>query len=293
MRRRRNWRSGCDTTMTIEAEVGARGRGDAVAYHEQLPAVGARPWLHRAWSVQTLAAVDDFIVVPDGCVDVLFSPQTGLQLVGTMSVAQTFALPAAAAVTGVRLRPGAAALWLRCDLSELTDRQVDLAAVLGRSLRRLEARMLEASTAAERRALLSVALSGWLSAAWDGGRPQDRGLLRALAAMDHLGAERVDELAAQCGLSPRQFQRRCLALAGLPPKRLLRVRRVLRALWQHARHGTGWASAAAEAGFADQAHFSRDFTRLIGCSPGRYAQRGGDVRFVQARPANAPVECDP
>jgi AraC-like DNA-binding protein len=36
-------------------------------------------------------------------------------------------------------------------------------------------------------------------------------------------------------------------------------------------HGNSIADAAAEAGFADQSHLTRAFTRQFGISPGRYA----------------------
>jgi AraC-like DNA-binding protein len=35
---------------------------------------------------------------------------------------------------------------------------------------------------------------------------------------------------------------------------------------------TDWAELAADLGFADQAHFTRDFTTAIGTSPARYAR---------------------
>jgi AraC-like DNA-binding protein len=36
--------------------------------------------------------------------------------------------------------------------------------------------------------------------------------------------------------------------------------------------GVDWAALSAELGYADQAHFTRDFSRVIGISPAQYAR---------------------
>ncbi|GAA0911687.1 hypothetical protein GCM10009558_099650 [Virgisporangium aurantiacum] len=37
--------------------------------------------------------------------------------------------------------------------------------------------------------------------------------------------------------------------------------------------GVDWAATAAELGYADQAHLTRDFTKLVGEPPTAYAER--------------------
>jgi transcriptional regulator GlxA family with amidase domain len=87
-------------------------------------------------------------------------------------------------------------------------------------------------------------------------------------------AERVDELASSLGFSERQLRRRFLAAVGYGPKMLQRVLRLRRFL-AHAGQCSeeGLARAANEAGYADQAHLSRDVRALTGLTPGELVSR--------------------
>jgi AraC-like DNA-binding protein len=95
-------------------------------------------------------------------------------------------------------------------------------------------------------------------------------------ALDHL-RERWDqpvplhELAAVAGLSRFELARRFAAQVGLPAHayqtglRVNRARAMLRA-------GRAPAEVAVACGFADQAHLTRTFRRIVGVPPGRYAR---------------------
>jgi AraC-like DNA-binding protein len=80
---------------------------------------------------------------------------------------------------------------------------------------------------------------------------------------------RSAELEAATGLTRYDLARQFRIALGTSPHRYHVLRRL-----QHARamiqNGHRLADAAAEAGFADQAHFTRAFTSAFGLSPGRY-----------------------
>jgi transcriptional regulator GlxA family with amidase domain len=80
----------------------------------------------------------------------------------------------------------------------------------------------------------------------------------------------IDRLADQLGWSARRLHRRFFAACGYGPKMLQRILRLQRAI-RLARAGThpamGLAGLAREAGFADQAHMTRDFRALTGLTP--------------------------
>ncbi|HZJ51679.1 MAG TPA: helix-turn-helix domain-containing protein [Actinomycetota bacterium] len=86
--------------------------------------------------------------------------------------------------------------------------------------------------------------------------------------------KRVDLLANQFGTSVRQLQRLFAEDVGVGPKwviRRYRLHEVTERMAAGAR--IDWAALAADLGYADQAHFIRDFTSMFGESPTRYAER--------------------
>jgi AraC-like DNA-binding protein len=85
---------------------------------------------------------------------------------------------------------------------------------------------------------------------------------------------RVDALADAAGLGVRRLQRLFAEYVGLGPKRVIRRYR-LHEVGERLAAGAeiDWVGLATELGYADQAHFIRDFTAMIGESPTRYAER--------------------
>lgn len=88
-------------------------------------------------------------------------------------------------------------------------------------------------------------------------------------------------LAEQHGIGVRQFERRFLASFGQPWRKVrqqLRCSSLITRLLDTpalagARHSLDWAGLAAEAGYADQAHLSRDMRHFTGYSPGEWQRR--------------------
>ncbi|WP_143231217.1 helix-turn-helix domain-containing protein [Actinosynnema sp. ALI-1.44] len=85
---------------------------------------------------------------------------------------------------------------------------------------------------------------------------------------------RVDELAAEFDTTVRQLQRLFAEHVGVGPKWVIRRYRLHEVTERMAKgDAIDWAGLAADLGYADQAHFTRDFTRMFGETPTRYAQR--------------------
>jgi AraC family transcriptional regulator len=83
----------------------------------------------------------------------------------------------------------------------------------------------------------------------------------------------LSEPAGACGLSPGYFARAFKQSVGTPPHRWLLLQRVLRAkslLRDAERSLTDIADAC---GFADQSHFTRVFTSIVGASPGAWRKQ--------------------
>ncbi len=102
--------------------------------------------------------------------------------------------------------------------------------------------------------------------------PRVRDVCLAIDASSGLAS--IDELAGPSGMTRRHLERRFLQVVGMSPKRLARIARFQRAVrhLEGVEDGTrpGGAVTAAACGYADQAHFIRDFKDLAGCPPGEH-----------------------
>ncbi|MGW5231522.1 helix-turn-helix domain-containing protein [Streptomyces nodosus] len=202
------------------------------------------------------------LVLPDGCMDLLWTEGTLLVAGPDTRAFRPGGSPARWA--GVRFRPGTAPAFLGVPAYELRDRRVELADLWpAAEVRRLTAQVDAAADPA--RALEEIALDGAArSAAPD---PLLGALVEALEA-----GRPVAATADALGLGTRRLHRRSLAAFGYGPKTLARVLRLQRAL-ALARSGVSFAETAARAGFADQAHLSRDVRGLTGMPLGALLAR--------------------
>nr|WP_277606004.1 helix-turn-helix domain-containing protein [Glycomyces sp. L485] len=83
---------------------------------------------------------------------------------------------------------------------------------------------------------------------------------------------RADQVAERFAMSPKAIQRLFQFYVGLGPKWLIRRYRMHDAAERLAADPTvDLARLAAELGWFDQAHFTRDFKALIGSPPAEYA----------------------
>ena len=85
----------------------------------------------------------------------------------------------------------------------------------------------------------------------------------------HMENISLDRLARLAGLSPFHLTRVFRREVGLPPHVYLKQVRVFKAR-ELLGQGLPIAEAAAEAGFTDQSHLSRQFKKLLGITPGQY-----------------------
>jgi AraC-like DNA-binding protein len=83
----------------------------------------------------------------------------------------------------------------------------------------------------------------------------------------------LSDAAGACGLSPNYFARAFKKSVGTPPHRWLLLQRVLRAKSLLRDANRSLASIAAACGFADQSHFTRVFTSIVGATPGAWRKQ--------------------
>lgn len=175
-----------------------------------------------------------------------------------------------AASVGALLRPGTAAHLFGTTAGELADRHTPLDALWGAATDGAIERIGAFPTAAERLDAFEAILASRL--------PAVRGLHPAVAhALGRFAsAARVGEVVEETGYSHRHFVALFRDATGLAPKRFCRVLRFRRAVERLAAHpADSHSRVALETGYADQAHFIREFRMLAGTTPLAYQRLAG------------------
>lgn len=170
--------------------------------------------------------------------------------------------------------------------ADLANVLVDLADLRGTTteprLRQLPERLHDASSWAERLAVVERTLMAAL--ARHGAAAPRAEVGHALGALT--GGTKVRDVADEVGWSRRHLGTLVRAESGLTPKEYQRVARFERAhrrLRHTARTGTvRLAALAADLGYADQAHLTREWAVLAGCTPRDWLRT--EFPFLQSRP---------
>lgn len=236
------------------------------AYVEAAPATSLRTHFRCSW-VRTVASVEaaTLSIVPDGCVDLIWM-EGRIVVAGPDRTAMSQALSPRSVIVGLRFQPAAATGWLDAPMSDLLNQRVPLDELWGDAARRLGDWIGEAADAAEMAARLQAGLEPIARRI----RAPDPAMLNVFAICNAVARadSGVGLLADRFGMSERTLRRRCHYEFGYGPKTLERILRLQRFL-ERARSGrsAGLASCAAAAGYADQAHLSREVRDLCDSSP--------------------------
>jgi AraC-like DNA-binding protein len=241
----------------------------ASSYLEFPPPPSLRPAVACTWVAHVSADGEaPAPIVPDACSDVVVIGDAAPHVAGPATRTHVVEMTEGTTVVGIRFRPGAARAVFGCDAHELRDADPELRAVCGASVASLEAELSADPTPDTMRA----ALERWARRRLDARLERDAVVLRAAHALvtDHRLS--VTALGRMLGWSPRRLHREMTGTCGYGAKtlqRIVRLQRTLRLARQRAlanRRPT-LAMLALDAGYADQAHMTRDFRDLTGFTP--------------------------
>ncbi len=176
---------------------------------------------------------------------------------------------------GVMCTAAAGSLIARGPMARFTDRHVDVSDVLGRSGEELTDRVRAAMSEDPQ---LPGAHRAVMDAFGDALRPllpvdPEGELIERIVALveGRTDLVTVAQLCAESNVSERALQRLTHRRLGLTPKWLIQRRRLQEAAERLRTTGGTLAETAASLGYADQAHFTRDFSRVTGTTPSRFA----------------------
>jgi len=233
-------------------------------YREVEPAPALREHLSCLWyqSVAPDEAARTQRVLPDACIDIVWQAGEAAHIAGPDTGPVLAPMSPGTLVVGARFRPGHAPDFLGVAAHELRDAQPELAALWGEASAR---RLRESDATGSAEGMLDL-LQGEVAARL--GRVRDGDVPVAAMAWAQ-GRTGLDRLGADLHLGDRQLRRRVEERFGYGPAILRRVLRLQRLLALGARHDGSLADLALAAGYADQAHMTRECRRLTGLSPVR------------------------
>ncbi|MEV0404959.1 helix-turn-helix transcriptional regulator [Actinoallomurus sp. NPDC050550] len=206
-------------------------------------------------------------ILPDGHLDLVVG-NGRVRVAGPDTVAAANDSPEGLVVHGIRFRTGRARRILGVPADELRDLRVDLEDLWGAAGRRTSEWLID-----DPQRLLDL-VRDRLTRTAQGPDRQIDGAVRRLTA----DRPRVADLHDAVGLSQRQLRRRFTSEVGYGPATFLRIVRLQRVRHlARERPLAGLADIASGAGYADQAHMSREVRNLTGMSA-RALLRGRSVQ---------------
>ena len=234
------------------------------------PAAVLAPFVDYFWVVQwdlQGRAAETQRVLPYPNAHLVFDPgRTAIH--GVVRGAFERPLAGAGKVFGVRFAPGGLRPFIARPLSSFTDSTIAADGLLGMPAGDAESLVLrhdgDDAMVAQAQAMLLAALPPVDAAALLAGR-------LAAAAVAPNGPSSVAQLCAGVAIGERRLQRLFSDYIGVSPKWVIQRYRLQEAIWRLAQaEAPDLASLALELGFFDQAHFSRQFTALVGSTPRDY-----------------------
>jgi hypothetical protein len=231
--------------------------------HPALEVHFARTWFH----VRPSAPAEPLAVVPDGYADLQWV-NGELRIAGPDRTVNDEALPAGTIVVGLRFQPASLGRWLGSPASELVNARIPLEEFWGPEARRLAANVSEGlSPDAIARRLEAVLVER--AAQVRAPDPAALAIFRTVSTDPSSQTEVTRHVCDVLGMSERTLRRRSLEAFGYGPKtlhRILRFQQFLRAA-RAANSSRNLAQLAMAAGYADQAHLSREARELAGMTP--------------------------
>ena len=243
------------------------------SYWRYFPSDDFAPFVEHYWTVEwNLATPTLRETLPYPSAHIILEPGVAaLSGVTTRKYSRT--LEGHSRVLGVKFWPGGLRPFVAPPVSAFTDRVVPLSEVFGAAAAGLDARAL---AHADHHAAIGV-VEAFL-------REQepvaDETLAFVRGVADRIANERairaVAQLADEFAVSERTLQRLFNEYVGVSPKWMIRRYRLQEAATRMAAaEAIDWPQIALELGYADQAHFIRDFKKLIGKAPADYFRTMG------------------
>jgi AraC-like DNA-binding protein len=238
--------------------------------YRELPAPAALAAHLRCLWVETTGVsqpAGSMRILPDGCIDVVWRAGHEPSVVGPATRSAFPTIPPGATLVGARFEPGMTLGLLGAPADVLANLDVPIGQLWGHRWTGGPRTFDDTGAEADGLDNLAALLLGRLTHVGEAGDQLVTTTARALVAAP---ATPLGTLVNSAGLGERQLRRRFEAAIGYGPKtfqRIMRFRRWLDLATAGPSHQRRLTDLADFAGYADQAHLTREVTRLAGLSP--------------------------
>ncbi len=232
------------------------------------PSADLAPYVEHYWTVEwDLPAPQLVETLPHPSVHIILEPGVA-QIAGVHTAKFSRWLEGKSRVLGVKFRPGGFRPFVKQPVSAFTDRILPLQETFGDAAQGLERRVLAHAGHEAAIAVVESFLREFQAVS-------DPSALLADRIVAHIAADKemtkVEQIGQEFGMGVRMIQRLFGEYVGVSPKWVIQRYRLHEAVAQIASATTvDWVDFALNLGYADQAHFIRDFKKLVGKSPANY-----------------------
>jgi len=210
-----------------------------------------------------------FPVVPDGCSDIVFYLNNSNRLsdlenafvTGIMETAKLVPIPHKMELFGVRFRPGVLSYLLKTDMSELKNKMCDLPRINKNIFKNL----IQDNNAGDENIVESVNSKLTELLTKENFKDNFFIIMEIICENPEIS---INELSLKSGFSIKSLERIFNKRIGLSPKKFIRIMRFQKAHKRISNEGLAdLVTVALSSGYFDQAHFNREYKKLVGFNP--------------------------
>jgi AraC-like DNA-binding protein len=263
----------------LQTPVPEAARFEHERYH---PSGDLAPYIEHFWAVRwdlTGLAPYRAETLPHPSVHLIFDPLGGSRVAGVSRGKFVRMLEGKGGVFAAKFRPGGFSPFAGASLDSFSGTTRPLADIWGTEGDAIDRRVLALEGDEPRIAAVEEFLRSLLPV-------PDPDAALATNIAETIAGDRtmlaVADLTRRFGLNLRKLQRLFARHIGVNPKWVIQRYRLHEAAEQLARGPVSQSALALELGYADQAHFVKDFKAIVGTSPAAYARR------IRRHPRTAP-----
>ena len=208
--------------------------------------------------------------LPHPSVHLIFEPGRGARIAGVARGKFVRTLEGHGSVIAAKFRPAGFCPFLQQPMTTLTDQVVTPDSVWGPAGGALEQAVFAQGDHDSKIVVIESFLRTMAPA-------PDENVALAMNIVETIATDRtiltVDDVTRRWAVNLRTLQRLFARYVGVNPKWVIQRYRLHEAAEQLARGSASQSALALELGYADQAHFVKDFKAAVGTSPAAYARR--------------------